>query len=44
MSNNHEYYSGLFVLYKAQKTGEYIDFKMDRKIIEDNILNGRRYS
>ena len=31
---------GLFVLYKAEKTGEYIDFKMDRKIIEDNLLRG----
>ena len=35
---------GLFVLYKARKISEYIDFKMDRKIIEDNILRGRLYA
>jgi predicted nucleotidyltransferase len=34
---------GLFVLYKAYKISQYIDFKMDRKIIEDNILRGRMY-
>jgi predicted nucleotidyltransferase len=35
---------GHFVLYKAQKIGEYIDFKMDRKIIEENLLRGRIYA
>jgi len=33
-----------FVLYKAGKIGEYIDFKMDRKIIEDSMLKGRIYA
>jgi predicted nucleotidyltransferase len=35
---------GAFVLYKARKIGEYIDFKMDRKIIEDSLLKGRIYA
>ncbi|MHB1688918.1 MAG: type VII toxin-antitoxin system MntA family adenylyltransferase antitoxin [Ignavibacteriaceae bacterium] len=33
-----------FILYKAQKISEYLDFKMSRKIIEDNMLNGRIYA
>jgi predicted nucleotidyltransferase len=40
INNNHN----LFVRYKAKKIGEYIDFKMDRKEIEDNILRGRIYA
>jgi predicted nucleotidyltransferase len=40
IENDH----GLYVRYKAQKIGEYIDFKMDRKIIEDNILRGGIYA
>jgi predicted nucleotidyltransferase len=28
-----------FILYKARKISEYIDFKMSRRIIEDNLLN-----
>ena len=35
---------GLFCLYKAQKTSEYFDFKLDRKIIEDNMMQGRIYA
>lgn len=35
---------GFFIRYKAGKIGEYIDFKMDRKIIEDNLLRGRIYA
>lgn len=35
---------GFFILYKAGKIGEYIDFKIDRKIIEDNLLRGRIYA
>lgn len=33
-----------FILLKAQKISEYIDFKISRKIIEDNMLNGRIYA
>lgn len=33
-----------FILFKSLKIGQYIDFKMDRKIIEDNLLNGRIYA
>lgn len=33
-----------FILLKAQKISEYIDFKISRKIIEDNMLNGRLYA
>ena len=32
-----------FILLKAQKISEYLDFKISRKIIEDNMLNGRIY-
>jgi uncharacterized protein len=35
---------GLFTLFKAQKIGEYIDFKQDRKIIEDNLFTRRLYA
>ncbi|MBD3321854.1 MAG: hypothetical protein GF350_12230 [Chitinivibrionales bacterium] len=35
---------GEFVVYKAQKISEYIDFKRSRKIIEDSMLNGRIYA
>jgi predicted nucleotidyltransferase len=40
VNNNHN----LFVRYKAQKISEYIDFKMDRKAIEKNILAGGIYA
>jgi predicted nucleotidyltransferase len=30
--------------FKALKIGQYIDFKMSRKIIEDNLMNGRIYA
>jgi predicted nucleotidyltransferase len=33
-----------FVLFKAKKISEYLDFKISRKIIEDNMLNGRIYT
>ena|ERR1035437_8892714 len=33
-----------FVLFKAKKISEYFDFKISRKIIEDNMLNGRIYA
>jgi len=33
-----------FIILKAQKISEYIDFKISRKIIEDNMLNGRIYA
>ncbi len=33
-----------FVLFKAKKISEYLDFKISRKIIEDNMLNGRIYA
>jgi predicted nucleotidyltransferase len=33
-----------FILHKAQKISEYIDFKISRKIIEDNMLNGKIYA
>ena len=32
---------GLFMLFKSQKISEYIDFKRDRKAIEDNLLARR---
>ncbi|MBD3347061.1 MAG: hypothetical protein GF401_18560 [Chitinivibrionales bacterium] len=35
---------GKFVVYKAQKISEYIDFKKSRKIIEDSMLRGRIYA
>ena len=35
---------GLFVVYKAKIISQYIDFKMSRRIIEDNMLNGRIYA
>jgi len=35
---------GFFVRYKAGIIGEYIDFKIDRKIVEDNLLQGRLYA
>jgi predicted nucleotidyltransferase len=35
---------GKFILFKARKIGEYIDFKMDRKIIEENLLRGGIYA
>ena len=40
VNNNHN----LFVRYKARKISEYIDFKMDRKAIEENILIGGIYA
>lgn len=40
VNNNHN----LFVRYKAQKISEYLDFKMDRKAIEENILAGGIYA
>jgi predicted nucleotidyltransferase len=33
-----------FILFKAKKISEYLDFKISRKIIEDNMLNGRIYA
>ncbi|MBI4649423.1 MAG: nucleotidyltransferase domain-containing protein [Bacteroidia bacterium] len=36
--------NSFFNLFKARKIGEYIDFKMNRKIIETNLLNGRLYA
>jgi predicted nucleotidyltransferase len=35
---------GLFIRYKSEKISEYIDFKIDRKGIEDNLLRGRIYA
>lgn len=35
---------GQFLLYKARKISEYIDFKADRKVIEDSMLRGRIYA
>lgn len=35
--------NGKYTLFKARKISEYLDFKMSRKIIEDNMLNGRLY-
>jgi len=40
IDNNHS----RFVVFKAQKLSEYIDFKQSRKIIEDNLLRGRLYA
>lgn len=34
----------LFYQFKARKIGEYLDFKMDRKIIEDRLLRGGIYA
>jgi len=34
---------GKFIRYKADTISRYIDFKMSRKIIEDNLLKGRVY-
>jgi|WetSurMetagenome_2_1015567.scaffolds.fasta_scaffold00026_66 predicted nucleotidyltransferase len=31
---------GMFIRYKAEKISQYIDFKMSRKIIEENLLRG----
>jgi predicted nucleotidyltransferase len=39
---NHD--PGLFLLFKAQKISEYIDFKRDRKIVEDHLLTRRIYA
>lgn len=33
-----------YVLLKARKLSEYLDFKLSRKIIENNMLNGRIYA
>ena len=33
-----------FIEFKALKISQYIDFKMSRKIIEDNMLKGRIYA
>jgi predicted nucleotidyltransferase len=33
-----------FVRFKALKISQYIDFKMSRKIIEDQMLKGRMYA
>jgi predicted nucleotidyltransferase len=33
-----------FILFKVKKISEYLDFKISRKIIEDNMLNGRIYA
>lgn len=35
---------GFFLDFKARKMSEYIDFKRDRKIIEDNLLRGREHA
>lgn len=35
---------GMFIRYKAEKISEYIDFKMSRKIIEENLLRGGIYA
>ena len=35
---------GKFIRYKAEKISEYIDFKMSRKIIEENLLRGGIYA
>lgn len=34
----------LFYQFKARKISEYLDFKMDRKIIEDRLLRGGIYA
>ena len=34
----------LFYQFKARKISEYLDFKMDRKIIEDRLLRGGLYA
>ncbi|NQT98211.1 MAG: nucleotidyltransferase domain-containing protein [Candidatus Marinimicrobia bacterium] len=34
----------LFYQFKARKISEYLDFKMDRKIIEDRLLKGGLYA
>jgi len=34
----------LYILFKAKKISEYLDFKLSRKIIENNLLNGRLYA
>ena len=33
-----------YVLLKARKLSEYLDFKLSRKIIENNMLSGRIYA
>lgn len=35
--------NSFFVLFKAKKISEYLDFKISRKIIEDNLLNRKLY-
>jgi hypothetical protein len=35
---------GLYLDFKARKMSEYIDFKYDRKIIEDSMMRGRLYA
>jgi len=39
---NHD--PGRFIQYKAGVISQYIDFKMSRKIIEENLLKGRIYA
>lgn len=34
----------LYILFKARKMDEYLDFKLSRKIIEENMLKGRIYA
>ena len=36
-------YAGLLLQWKMQKLAEYPDFKTSRKVIEDNILNRKKY-
>lgn len=36
--------NSLFYQFKARKISEYLDFKMDRKIIEDRLLVGGLYA
>ena len=40
VNNNPE----AFIRFKALKIGQYLDFKMSRKIIEDQMLGGRIYA
>jgi hypothetical protein len=35
---------GFFLDFKARKMSEYIDFKYDRKIIEERMMRGRLYA
>lgn len=35
---------GLFIRFKAQKLGEYADFKLSRRIIEEKLLKGRHHA